>query len=199
MEPGRDPSGGVRRGATRARSAERVRGGAAPAHAANARRRGPQPIVRADHESAYRRLRPAQYGRRTTLLRDDRPVRAERRLHCGGRVGSRGRGRLVAGRLDNPRAGHPQPWRELRAARVHQQRSVLDPRGRLGTRHAADERLDRGPRGLRGRVLAGREADGARLEPRQLRLPPVRRSRRHVHAVPAAGTARARLPGELAL
>ncbi len=182
MEPGRDPPRRVRRRATRARPAERAGRGAVRADPADARGGGPQPRVRADHEGADRRLRAAQLGRRAAVLRDDRPVRPERGLHRGAWMGSRGRGRLVAGRLDDPRAGHPQPRRELRAARVHEQRPVLDPRRRLGARHPPDERLGPGPGRVRRRVLARRQADGARLEHRQLGLPPVRRSRRHVLA-----------------
>ena len=95
--------------------------------------------------------------------------------------------------------GTPQPRRELRAARLHEQRPVLDARRRLGARHPPDERLGGGPGRVRGRVLARRKADGARLEHRQLGLPPLRRSGRDVLAPAGAATAGPRVPGELAL
>ena len=161
---------------------------------------GPQSLVRTDHQGVDRRLHPAQRRRRTAVLRDHRPVRTECRLHRGPGMGPRRRGRLVAGRLDDPRAGHPQPRRELRVAGLHQQRPVLDARRRLGSRHAR-RRMPRSPG--QGVFAGAFSPDGKRMA----LVSNLGSSDFHLYVVPAgtfsphAGSAAAgaRVPGELAL
>ena len=143
VEPGRNPPRRVRGRAARARPAGLAGSEAVHVDPAATRHRGCQSRIRADHEGAHHCVRRAIGGARSALLRDDRPLCPQLRLHkCSG-LGPRGPGGLVSRWLDDPPPGDPQPRREFRSARLHQQRPVLDARVGLGPRDPADERIRR--------------------------------------------------------